>query len=200
MSFHPRIDYATFHRSTRTVVDEGEAFAYTPANRARFEEIAARYPPDQRRSAILAALYLAQEQIGYLTGAAMRHVAELIGCTPADVEDVATYYTMFYRKPVGRYVLNVCRTLSCALVGAERVTEELSSALGVAPGETTADGMFTLVEVECLGACDRGPVVMINDTDWHERLSPGQAAAFVEELRAKGAAAASGCHLRVERG
>ena len=114
-----------------------------------------------------------QQQQGYITGAAMRHVAEQIGCTAADVEDVVSYYTMFYTKPVGKYVLNVCRTLSCALLGAERVTEELCAKLGIKPGQTTADGEFTLIEVECLGACDRAPVVMVND-DWHERLAPEQ--------------------------
>jgi NADH:ubiquinone oxidoreductase subunit E len=105
---------------------------------------------------------------------------------------------MFHTKPVGKYVLNVCRTLSCALLGAERVTEELSETLGITPGETTADGMFTLIEVECLGACDRAPVVMVND-DWHERLAPEHAAQFVDEIRAKGRAAFSGCHLQVEK-
>ena len=128
----------------------------------------------------------------------MRHVAEQIRCTAADVEDVVSYYTMFYTKPVGKYVLNVCRTLSCALLGAERVTEELSAKLGIKPGETTADGMFTLIEVECLGACDRAPVVMVND-DWHERLAPEQARQFVDDIRAKGRAAFTGCHLHVEK-
>ena len=147
-----------------------------------------------------AALYLVQEQQGYLTAAAMRHVAEQIRCTPAEVEDVVSYYTMFYTKPVGKYILNVCRTLSCALLGAERVTEELSAKLGVKPGETTPDGMFTLMEVECLGACDRAPVVMVNDDLWHERLSPDQVGQFVDDLRTKGPAAVSGCHLHVEKG
>ena len=101
----------------------------------------------------------------------MRHVAQQIRCTAAEVEDVVSYYTMFYTRPVGKYVLNVCRTLSCALLGAERVTEELSAKLGIKPGETDPTGTFTLMEVECLGACDRAPVVMVND-DWHERLAP----------------------------
>ena len=113
------------HKSARQLPEEGPAFAYTAENRAKLEEICARYPPEQRKSAILAALYLAQQQQGYLTRNAMRHVAEAIGCTPADVEDVVSFYTMFYTRPVGRHVLQVCRTLSCALMGAERVTEEL---------------------------------------------------------------------------
>jgi NADH-quinone oxidoreductase E subunit len=199
VSFHPEMEYAParFHRSERKLADAGEPFRYTPENQAKFDENVTRYPADQRKSAILYALYLAQRQQGYLTGAAMRFVAEQIRCTPADVEDVVSYYTMFYTKPVGTHVLNVCRTLSCALLGAERVTEELSAKLGIRPGETTADGMFTLVEVECLGACDRAPVVMVND-DWHERLAPEQVAAFVEGLKAQGPRSLTGCHLHAE--
>ena len=200
MSFHPEMEYAPakFHRSERTLAVPGEPFAYTAENQAKFDEIVARYPPEQRKSAILCALYLAQAQLGYLTAAAMRHVAGQIRCTPAEVEDVVSYYTMFYTRPVGKYVLNVCRTLSCALLGAERVTEELSRTLGIKPGETDPTGTFTLVEVECLGACDRAPVVMVND-DWHEGLSPDQCAAFIEGIRAHGSAAMTGCHLRKEK-
>jgi NADH-quinone oxidoreductase E subunit len=193
------MDYAParFHRSARKLADAGESFEYTAENQARFNEVVTHYPPDERRSAILFALYLAQQQQGYITGAAMEYVAGQIGCTPADVEDVVSYYTMFHTKPVGRYVINVCRTLSCALLGAERVTEQLCDALGIRPGETTSDGEFTLIEVECLGACDRAPIVMVND-DWHERLAPDQAAAFVADIRRRGKAALTGCHLRVE--
>ena len=130
MSFHPKMAYgATFHKSSRQLEDEGPAFVYTPENRARFDVIIQRYPPDQRRSAVLPALYLAQYQQGYITANAIRHVAELLGITRADVEDVVSYYTMFYTRPVGKYVINVCRTLSCAINGAERVTEELSAKL-----------------------------------------------------------------------
>jgi NADH-quinone oxidoreductase subunit E len=202
VSFHPRMEYAParFHKSERKLAEPGDEFRYTPENQAKFDENVARYPPEERKSAIIYALYLAQQQNGgYLTGAAMRHVAEQIRCTPAEVEDVVSYYTMFYTRPVGRYVLNVCRTLSCALLGAERVTEELSAKLGVRPGETTPDGLFTLMEVECLGACDRAPVVMVNDTHWHERLAPEQAGRFVDDVKARGLAAVTGCHLHVER-
>ena len=189
---------ARFHRSERKLAEPGEPFTYTAENQAKFDEVVQRYPPDRRKSAILYALYLVQQQQGYITGAGMQHVAEQIHCTAADVEDVVSYYTMFYTKPVGKYVLNVCRTLSCALLGAERVTEELSEKLGITPGQTTADGVFSLIEVECLGACDRAPVVMVND-DWHERLSPGDAGQFVDDIRAKGRATFTGCHLHVEK-
>jgi NADH-quinone oxidoreductase subunit E len=189
---------AKFHKSERELAEPGGDFKYTPENQAKFDANVKRYPADQRKSAILYALYLAQNQQGYLTAAAMRHVARQIGCTAAEVEDVVSYYTMFFTKPVGQYVLNVCRTLSCALRGAERVTEELSATLGIKPGETDPTGTFTLVEVECLGACDRAPVVMVND-DWHECLAPGQVRAFVDNVRARGRAAFTGCHLDKEK-
>jgi NADH-quinone oxidoreductase subunit E len=189
---------AKFHKSERQLAEAGDEFAYTPENQAKFDDNVAHYPPDQRKSAILYALYLAQQQQGYVTGAAMRHVATQIGCSAADVEDVVSYYTMFYTKPVGKYVLNVCRTLSCALLGAERVTEEMARTLGIHPGQTDPTGTFTLMEVECLGACDRAPVVMVND-DWHERLAPEQVKDFIEQIKTRGAAAFTGCHLRVEK-
>ena len=198
MSFHPKMAYgATFHKSSRQLEDEGPAFVYTPENRARFDQIVTRYPPDRRRSAVLPALYLAQYQQGYITANAIRHVAELLGITRADVEDVVSYYTMFYTRPVGTYVINVCRTLSCAINGAERVTEALRGKLGINPGETDASGTFTLVEVECLGACDRAPAVMVNDA-WHECLTPEAAGRLVDDLRARGEGALSGCHLMIE--
>ena len=200
MSFHPSMDYAParFHKSERQLAEPGGEFAYTTEHQAKFDANVKRYPADQRKSAILCALYLAQRQQGYLTAAAMRHVAEQIGCTAADVEDVVSYYTMFFTTPVGAYVVNVCRTLSCALRGAERVTEELSTALGIKPGETDPTGTFTLIEVECLGACDRAPVVLVND-DWHECLAPEDVRRFVEDIRARGRTALSGCHLRKEK-
>jgi NADH-quinone oxidoreductase subunit E len=189
---------AAFHKSARQLEDEGPPFVYTAANRARFDEIVKRYPDDRRRSAVLPALYLVQNQQGYITANAIRHVAELLGITRADVEDVVSFYTMFYTKPVGTFVLQVCRTLSCALNGAERVTEELAAKLGIAPGQTDTSGTFTLLEVECLGACDRAPVVMVNDA-WHENLKPEAAGKLVDDLRARGESAVSGCHLVVER-
>jgi NADH-quinone oxidoreductase subunit E len=199
VSFHPKMAYdATFHKSARQLEVEGPPFAYTAENRARFDAIVKRYPPERRRSAVLPALYLAQEQQGYITANAIRHVAELVGITRADVEDVVSYYSMFYTRPVGTFVINVCRTLSCAINGAERVTEEICAKLALRPGETDASGTFTVMEVECLGACDRAPVVMVNDA-WHECLQPEAAAKLIDDLRARGVAALSGCHHVVER-
>jgi NADH-quinone oxidoreductase E subunit len=200
VSFHPTMAYdATFHKSARTLTEPGQPFVYTPENRARFDTIVTRYPADRRRSAVLPALYLVQHQQGYITANAMRHVADLLGISAADVEDVVSYYTMFHTKAVGTFALSVCRTLPCALNGAERVTEEICRKLGIRPGETDATGTFTLAEVECLGACDRAPVVMVNDS-WHECLRPEDASRLLDDLKARGEAALSGCHHVVEEG
>lgn len=199
MSFHPKMPYESgFQQSERKLPPEGEPFAFTSERRAEFERRAAQYPPERRKSAIIYALFLVQGQQGHITANAMRHVAEVIGCTPAEVEDVASYYAMFYRQPVGKYVVQVCRTLSCALNGAERVTEALTDALGIPVGGTDATGTFTVVEVECLGACDRAPVVMVND-GWHECLKPEDAVALLDQIRDHGEAVLSGCHHRVEK-
>ena len=142
---------------------------------------------------MLPALYLAQHQQGYITANAMRHVAELLGITRADVEDVVSYYTMFYTRPVGKFVL---QRLPDAVVRAERRRagdRGAAAKLGIKPGQTDASGTFTLVEVECLGACDRAPVVMVNDA-WHECLRPedaGEAGRRPARARRSGAVAAA---------
>jgi NADH-quinone oxidoreductase subunit E len=186
------------HKSERKLADEGEPFTFTVERRAKLDDILTKYPPERKRSAVLAALYLVQEQLGYLTANGMRHVGEILDMTPAEVEDVATYYVMFHRRLPGKYVLQVCRTLSCALLGAERVTQALSEKLGISVGETDPSGMFTLLEFECLGACDRAPVLMVNNELWHECLKPEDAARLVDEIRSRGDAAFSGCHLEIE--
>ena len=201
MSFHPLMVYDPdhFQKSERKMADDGPPFTFTRDRRTELDQILTRYPPDRRRSAVLAALYLVQDQQGYLTANGMRHVAEILGLTPAEVEDVATYYVMFFKEPVGKHVLQVCRTLSCALAGAERVTEAISEKLGIAPGETDPSGTFTLLEFECLGACDRAPIVMVNNEHWHERVRPEDVGRLVDEIRTRGESALTGCHLKVER-
>ena len=200
MSFHPLMPYGTaaFHRSERALLPTGEPFAYTPDRAKALEAICSNYPPERRKSAVLAALYLVQEQQGYISANGARAVAEFLRITPAEVEDVVTYYVMFHRAPVGKYVLQVCRTLSCALAGAERVTEALGEKLGLKVGETDASGTFTLLEFECLGACDRAPVVMVNNEHWHERATADSCSKLVDDLRQHGLNALSGCHLHVE--
>jgi len=200
MSFHPAMPYGTeqWHRSQRTTLPEGPEFQLTADNRAKFEDFALHYAPEQRKSAVLHALYLVQEQQGYISANAARHVAEVVGCTSAEVEDVVSYYVMFHRTPVGKFVLQVCTTLSCALAGAERVVEELSHKLGIKPGETDPTGMFTIMPMECLGACDKAPVVMVNNDHWHECLAPDQAGALVDRMKTEGLKALGGCHLDIE--
>lgn len=201
MSFHPLMVYdpARFQKSERKFAEEGPPFTLTPDRRAKLDEILTKYPSNQKRSAVLAALYLVQEQQGYITANGMRHIAPLLDLTPAEVEDVATYYVMFFKEKVGKYVLQVCRTLSCALNGAERVTESLSEKLGIQVGETDPSGMFTLLEFECLGACDRAPIVMVNNEHWHELATPESCAKLVDDLKARGTGALSGCFLEVEK-
>ena len=201
MSFHPLMVYdpARFQKSERKFAEEGPPFTLTPDRRAKLDEILTKYPSNQKRSAVLAALYLVQEQQGYITANGMRHIAPLLDLTPAEVEDVATYYVMFFKEKVGKYVLQVCRTLSCALNGAERVTESLSEKLGIHVGETDPSGMFTLLEFECLGACDRAPIVMVNNEHWHERATPESCAKLVDELKERGTQVLSGCFLQVEK-
>ena len=201
MSFHPLMVYdpARFQKSERKFAEEGPPFTLTPERRAKLDEILTRYPPNQKRSAVLAALYLVQEQQGYITAGGMRHIAPLLDLTPAEVEDVATYYVMFFKEKVGKYVLQVCRTLSCALNGAERVTEALAEKLGIQVGETDPSGMFTLLEFECLGACDRAPVVMVNNEHWHERATAESCSKLVDDLKSRGTGVLSGCFLEVEK-
>jgi NADH-quinone oxidoreductase subunit E len=201
MSFHPLMVYdpERFQRSERKMLDEGPAFVFTREHRTELDVLLTKYPPDRKRSAVLAALYMVQEQQGYVTANGVRAVAEALELTPAEVEDVATYYVMFFKEKVGRHVLQVCRTLSCALAGAERVTEALAEKLGIAPGETDATGTFTLLEFECLGACDRAPVVMVDNEHWHEKATPESCARLIDELKTRGTGALSGCHLKVER-
>jgi NADH-quinone oxidoreductase E subunit len=201
MSFHPLMVYdpAKFQKSERKTADEGPPFEFTPERRAKLDALLTKYPPGQKRSAVLAALYLVQEQQGYLTANGMRHIAPILDLTPAEVEDVATYYVMFFKAPVGKYVLQVCRTLSCALNGAERVTAALSDKLGIEVGQTDSSGMFTLLEFECLGACDRAPIVMVNNEHWHEGATPESCAKLVDDLKSRGVDALSGCFLEFEK-
>jgi NADH-quinone oxidoreductase subunit E len=150
------------------------------SDKARREllDVAARYPT--KRSAILHGLRLVQEEAGHLTEAGMREVAALLELTTHEVYDVATFYTLFYCRPKGDYLLQVCRTLPCALCGAESLLAHLEQRLNIREGETTPDGKFTLVTVECLAACDKAPVMQVND-DYHESLTLEQVDRLIEQ-------------------
>jgi NADH-quinone oxidoreductase subunit E len=146
---------------------------------ARAEELIARYP--QRRSALLPILFLLQAEDGYVSPAGVAQVANLLGLTRAEVGAVATFYTMFRRRPVGKYLVSVCKTLSCQLRGGRDISAALAERLGVPVGGTDQSGMVTVEEVECLAACDGAPVVQVN-TENYERLTVDEALALVEAL------------------
>jgi NADH-quinone oxidoreductase subunit E len=148
---------------------------------ARVEELIARYP--RRRSALLPLLFLLQAEDGYVSPAGVAQVADLLGLTKAEVGAVATFYTMFRRRPVGRYLVSVCRTLSCELRGSREIAAAVAERLDVPLGGTDASGMVTIEEVECLAACDGAPVLQVN-TENYERITREQALELVERLLA----------------
>ena len=144
-------------------------------------EIMASFP--RPRSALIPLLHLAQEQDGYLTDDAMRHVAELVGATPAEVKGTAGFYEMFRFEPVGTYLVNVCTNISCLLWGGEELLEHALESLGVEVGGTTDDGKFTLEEVECIAACTEAPCLQVNYR-YRCRVTPDYFDRLVEDLRA----------------
>lgn len=141
--------------------------------------IIAKYP--NSRSATLPLLFLAQAKEGYLTEEGMRDVAQLLGITSADVLASASFYTMFKKKGQGRYLISVCRNISCTHMGSRKVASALSDRLGIDPGETTPDGLFSLESAECLGTCDGAPAMQINYEDFY-RVTPQEAVALVDKL------------------
>jgi NADH-quinone oxidoreductase subunit E len=145
----------------------------------RAEELIARYP--QRRSALLPILFLLQAEDGYVSPAGVAQAAQLLGLTKAEVGAVATFYTMFRRRPVGRYLVSVCKTLPCQLRGSREISVAMAERLDVPLGGTDESGMVTVEEVECLAACDGAPVVQVN-TENYERLSTSEAMELLESL------------------
>lgn len=132
----------------------------TPENEALARDVIARYP--RPKSATIPLCHLAQEQDGHLTDEAMVHIAELIGVTPAEVLGTASFYEMFKREPVGRYVINICTNISCQLMGGEDLLAHAEATLGIGAGGTTDDGMFTIEDVECIAACTEAPACQVN--------------------------------------
>jgi NADH-quinone oxidoreductase E subunit len=141
---------------------------YSASLRRRIDEIAALYP--KKGAALLPVLHLVQREVGYITAEEEKFVARALGLKPMKVREVVTFYTMFLRRPVGKYHLQVCTNLSCSLLGGGPLLDYLRQKLGVGVGETTADGRFTLSTVECLGACEQAPCLMVN-FDYHGDLN-----------------------------
>ena len=142
----------------------------------------AKYPADQKRSAVIAALAIAQDEHGWLPTEVMEDVARHLGMPPVAVYEVATFYAMYNLKPTGRFKLTICTNLPCALQGAAAAAEHLKRKLGIEFGETTGDGKFTLKEGECFGACGDAPVVLVNNKRMASFMAPPQLDALLDEL------------------
>lgn len=143
----------------------------------------AKFPADQRQSAVMAALAIAQNEKGWLSPEVMQDIADYIGMAAIAVQEVATFYNMFNTKPVGKHKITVCTNLPCALSGGERAGHYLKQKLGVDYKETTADGQFTLVEGECMGACGDAPVMLVNNKRMCCHMSNDKIDSLVEELK-----------------
>lgn len=171
-------------REPAPAAQQPASFKFSAAGEKRAKDLMARYPEARKQSAVIPLLDLAQrESGGWLPRAAMDHVAEVLEMPPIRVYEVGTFYSMFNLRPVGKHLIQVCRTTPCWLRGADELTEACKRKLGVGLGETCADGDFTLVEVECLGACVNAPMVQVND-DYYEDLTPELMERLIDDLAA----------------
>jgi NADH-quinone oxidoreductase subunit E len=155
----------------------------SPEALARIDRAAAKYPPEERQSAVMAALTIAQDEKGWLSTATMDFVAQYLGMPPVAVYEVASFYAMYDVKPVGRHKITICTNLPCALQGANAAAEHLRKKLGVGFNETTADGRFTLKEGECFGACGDAPVLLVNNKRMCCAMTPDRLDELLEELK-----------------
>ena len=153
---------------------------------AKIDEIIARYPEGKQKSALLAALHLAQEQFGWLSSETMDYVASLLHLKPIEVYEVATFYSMYNLKPVGKFMFEVCQTGPCMINGSDDIIAYIGERLGIKPGETTADGLFTLKKVECLGACGYAPMMQLGK-HYKEHLTKEKVDAIIDECRSNAA-------------
>ena len=152
------------------VVDQPASFEFSPENLETAKRIIAKYPAGRQASAVLPLLYVAQRQHqNWVPRAAMDYIADMLSMPPIRVYEVATFYTMFHLRPVGKYLLQACTTTPCWLRGSEQVVETCQRKLGIGIGGTTPDGKFSLIEVECLGACVNAPILQVND-DFYEDM------------------------------
>ena len=158
----------------------GKPLAFAPEDKDQVAQMAARYP--DRRSAVMPALWLAQKRFGFLSKEAVATVADALQMAEPEVAAVATFYSMYNLAPVGRHLLQVCMTLSCSLMGADALLAHMSKKLGIQPGETTADGRFTLRKVECLASCGTGPCLQVNERVFDENLDPDSVDKLLDSL------------------
>ena len=164
-----------------SVAPAGRPAEFPPEALARIEKILSRYPT--RQAALLPILWVAQETWGWISKEAAEEVARIVGVSPAHVDGVLTFYTMYNLRPVGKNLLQICTSISCHLAGAGRLIERCRERLGVNLEQTTPDGKFTVIEVECIAGCDKAPSVMVNDT-YHEPMDEKKLDTLLDKLSA----------------
>jgi NADH-quinone oxidoreductase subunit E len=153
------------------------------ATKARFDREVAKYPADQKQSAVMACLAIVQQELGWVSPESERAVAEHLGMAPIAVHEVTTFYNMYNQQPVGKYKLNVCTNLPCQLRGGAQALAHLEGALGIHAGQTTADGLFTLQPSECQGACADAPVLLVNDRHMCSFMSSEKLDQLIADLK-----------------
>ncbi len=158
-----------------------QEFSFNDGSEKAFQATLKKYPT--KMAALLPTLWLCQDQNGYLTNEIFEYVAGRLDLSPVHVYSVAEFYTMYHKRPPGRYHLQVCRTLSCTLCGCEQIRDRVQERLGIKPGERTPDGLFSLEEVECLGSCGTAPVMRVNDV-YCEQLTPEKVDEIIKKCKA----------------
>ena len=167
-------------------IKEGTDVRFSPESLARILILISRYPEGKQKAALLPILHMAQEELGgYLSVDVMDYVADLLKIQPVEVYEVATFYTQFLLGKKGKYLIEVCRTAPCAICGGEKISGYLQEKLGIKSGETTADGLFTIKEVECLGACGYAPAMQIN-MKFYEKLTEEKIDSIIDDLSKRG--------------
>lgn len=169
-------------QTTQPVFDPNEVVVFSDAMIKQMNEVVNKFPQDKEKSAIIRILHLAQAEYAWLSVPVMNKIAEFLKIQPIEVYEVATFYTMFHLQPVGKHVLEVCRTGPCMLVGSDQLIQHIEHKLNIKVGETTSDGMFTLKTAECLGGCGYGPLLQCRNT-YHEHLTIEKADALIEQYR-----------------
>jgi NADH-quinone oxidoreductase subunit E len=157
------------------------------STKARFAKEVAKYPAEQAQSAVMACLSIVQQEFGHVSAESEREIAAYLGMAPMAVHEVTTFYNMYNQQPVGKYKLNVCTNLPCQLRDGAKALKHLEQKLGIGAGQTTADGLFTLQQCECLGACADSPVMLVNDRTMCSFMSNDKLDQLIDGLKAEGA-------------
>jgi len=168
--------------TSQPVFDPNEVVVFSDSMMQQMNEVVKKFPQDKEKSALIRILHIAQAEYGWVSVTVMNKIAEFLKIQAIEVYEVATFYTMFHLQPVGKHVLEVCRTGPCMLVGSDQLIEHIEKKLNIKVGETTSDGMFTLKTAECLGGCGYGPLLQCRNK-YHEHLSIEKVDALIEQYR-----------------